>query len=123
MIRFLILNALVSRFNAVIASKIQQKELHNLPSSEVLAGRWSATKSAPRGAGANPDRKQLWGGGLFVSNSAASQRTRELQSFTAKAEKRGGKKERGREGERLPPGKEKSVENQKRKHFVSGRRE
>lgn len=73
--------------------------MHNLPSSEVLAGRWSATKSAPRGAGANPGRKQLWGGGLFVSNSAASQRTRELQSFTAKAKKRGwgGEGEGGRE--------------------------
>lgn len=57
----------------------------------------------PRGGGAaaNVGRKQLWGGGrLFVSNSAASGGTWELQSLLLEP-----RKEREKEGERPPWGK------------------
>lgn len=58
---------------AVTAFNAQSKELHPLcsPSTElVLSGRWDVTKSAPRGAAAKLSRKQLWGGGVFVNNTA-----------------------------------------------------
>jgi hypothetical protein len=67
----------------------RRKEPHHVPSSEVLAGRWGATRSAPEG-GCQPGQQTTMGGGLLWAHLCLPGNM-ELHKPTGKAEKKKGK--------------------------------